>query len=141
VLGDPVNWGDPSGLDVEICMREADLPLNWLFGFEHWWLRTDTMEAGAGPAAGGVPGQGGSDSPYATDMTVNDHTGQGDAPGSVCEEVPPGEGVDEQCVNRMLQFGRGLGGFSAWNNCQSFVMEVLFNCGYSIDPNTAATPP
>jgi hypothetical protein len=52
----------------------------------------------------------------------------------VCEEVP---NVNEDCVNDILQnrYGEGyrLGNFSAFNNCQTFVHDVIFECstGYN----------
>ena len=58
VGGDPVNRVDHTGLVVERCWRVADVPiLNW-FGIPHMWIRTDAVEAGLGPAGGGVPGLG-----------------------------------------------------------------------------------
>ena len=131
VANSPVLLNDPFGLQVELCRRVADLPLNDWIGAEHHWIRTPEQEAGMGPAQGGVPGVGeggyssGADCP-GTPTTVNDHTGQGSNVGSTCEEVID---VDEQCVNDQLELGRDTGRWSPWNQCQTFAQDVLDQCG------------
>jgi len=131
-LNNPVFFSDQTGLDVSVCSRTADIPVGRQLGVKHTWIRTDSVEAGMGPAGGGVPGvalpgqeNAQPDSPYVTETSVNDHTGQSTAPGSSCEKV---DDVDEACVNRLLQIGRRTGRWSLVNQCQSFTNDVLTAC-------------
>ncbi len=129
VEGDPVNLVDPSGLAVEWCHAVADLPGNY-FGIEHWWLRTASKEAGLGQRGGNVPAEGEyrsrDNSPYFTQTEIVDHSGRGAKPGAVCER--PTRDVDEECVNKELEIGRRMGRWSAFNQCQAFVLGVLHRC-------------
>jgi RHS repeat-associated protein len=113
---------------VEQCSRPADLTslgINWnVFGLSHRWLRTSQVEAGAGPAGGGVPGRGASDSPYVTQMTMNNHAGQGNQPGSTCTPLP---NVDVGKVNAQLEIGKPLGRFNLLNNCWTTTNQVIRN--------------
>ena len=122
----------PKAPAVEKCARPAELKMlgiDWnVLGFQHTWIRTPTNEAGAGPAGGGVPGQGGSNSPYKTQMTMNSHAGQGDKEGANCTTVP---NVNLDKVNAQLELGRPLGRFHLLNNCQTVVASIIRN----------ATPP
>lgn len=60
---------------------------------------------------------------------MTDHTGQSKTrSGASCETI---SGVDENKANEMLEIGSPLGTFSAFNNCQSFVQDVI---------DAAATP-
>jgi RHS repeat-associated protein len=53
-VNNPTRFVDPLGLDVYVCHAPADI----LFGLvDHFWIKTDTTEAGMGAAAGGVPGE------------------------------------------------------------------------------------
>src|SRR5258705_5479908 len=70
---------------VYLCHGVAHLPGN-IFGFQHYWVKTDTSEAGLGAEGAGVPGQGATDCPLVR-TTVNDHTGQCNDPEAVCEEI------------------------------------------------------
>jgi hypothetical protein len=79
-------------------------------------------EAGAGPAGGGVPGQGGSNYPYTTKMTMNDHSGQGNQSGASCTPVPY---VDVNKVNTQLEIGKPLGRFHAFNNCNTVTDAII----------------
>lgn len=119
-----VNYVDPSGLEVYVCGRPADLayPINQ---FNHEWILTDTIEAGMGERPGVIPGQGGDSAlPYSS-VQVVDHTGQFDAANSHCEYQPQ---ADEECVNAELEIGRDLGRWSPTNNCQTFVNQVINKC-------------
>ncbi|MGZ3457283.1 MAG: hypothetical protein ACXU86_02140, partial [Archangium sp.] len=118
------------GRGVELCKRTADLPVLRELGLKHHWLRTSTKEAGMGAADGSVPGNR-VDPPYVTQTRLNDHTGQGELPGSTCERVPH---EDEACVNRELELGRPLGAWTPTNNCQTFVSEVLERCSTKVPP-------
>jgi RHS repeat-associated protein len=124
----PITLIDPRGLIVERCGRVADIPIGRQLGLEHQWIRTSTKEGGLGPANGGVPGgpNAQSDSPYTTDTSINDHTGQGDMPGATCHEVP---NVDEECVNRELSIGQGMGKWTPINQCQTVTTDILHKCG------------
>lgn len=45
--------------------------------------------------------------------------------------------VDEDCVNKKLALGRATGRWSPYNQCQSFVQDVIRECstGKKMDPN------
>jgi RHS repeat-associated protein len=125
---DPVNLTDPAGLAVYVCERVADLPGNKWVGLTHQFLLTDTKAAGMGPCGGGIPGHGGIDLPYAP-TCINDHSSENAssaAPGGLrCRLV---HGVDEDCVNSLLQIGSSTGPWSPWNQCHSFVSDILRLC-------------
>jgi hypothetical protein len=95
----------------------------------HEWFLTDTVEAGMGPAAGanagGVPAQDGDSGYPGMPVQVTDHTDESVADNARCDKVGK---VDEDCVNKLLKIGRGLGRFGPANNCQTFVTEVLIQC-------------
>ncbi len=131
VTNNPSNWVDPFGLKVSLCSAPADIAYG---AVDHHWIKTDTKEAGMGPANGGVPGNE-SDSPYTT-TTINDHTGRSEASGAQCEVV---ENVDEQKVNELLEIGKDTGRFSPWNNCQTLAQEILDQA--STTPKTISFPP
>ena len=141
--GRPTFYFDPLGLEVEICSRPADLPLNGYFGIPHRWLRTGSFEAGLGPLGGSVPGfersgeagQGKSiegqtcnSCPYLTQTTVLNHSGQGAKSGASCRVI---ENVDEDCVNKLLSSGenqpQGRWAFGV-NDCWAFVRGVVSQC-------------
>ena len=111
----PVNWVDPFGLIVQHCSGPSrPFPL-----VDHHWLKTDTKEAGTGPAGGGDEG---GMTPIGDPTEITDHTGRSDEAGSTCEEV---KGVDEDKVNKELEIGKPLGPWGLHNNCRSFVDDVL----------------
>jgi RHS repeat-associated protein len=129
----PLRWTDPTGLDVFLCRRPADLPFP-LNQFDHYWIKTDTYEAGMGGMRGGVPGQNGnSDRPYDPTQTV-DHSGQSKASNASCEKQ---RNVDEQCVNDLIQPGQSTGGWNPYNQCQSFAFSAINRCrtGPQIPPS------
>ena len=133
VTNNPSNWVDPFGLEVLLCRAPADVAYGVV---DHHWIKTDTKEAGMGPADGGVPGNE-SNSPYTTETSINDHTGQSTTRAGVqCEKV---ENVDEQKVNEQLELGKDTGQFSAWNNCQTLAREILDQA--STTPKTISFPP
>ncbi len=125
----PVDLSDPTGRAVEWCHMVADLPGNFM-GLEHWWLRTSTKEAGLGQAGGNVPAEGPyrvrDNSPFVTQTEIVDHTGRGRQPGAVCERLKPE--VDEDCVNERLQIGSSEGRWSPFNQCQTFVLDIMEDC-------------
>jgi RHS repeat-associated protein len=132
-VGDnPVSNFDEQGLIVAVCKRAADLP-GPLKYVDHNWIKTDTVEAGMGATPGVIPGQGNMDLPF-TPTKVVDHSGQSKAPNAICTPKPD---VDEDCVNKKLAMGRATGLWSPWNQCQSFVQDVIRECSTSkkMDPN------
>jgi RHS repeat-associated protein len=142
VWGNPMRWFDPMGLEVSKWARPADLPFP-ANQYDHYWIKTDKYESGMGGMDGNVPGQEGrSDWPYADTQTV-DHTGQSKAPNARRVEIP--FDVDEQCVNDLIRPGRQTGPWTPFNQCQSFVSDVLEACrinpphrplgGYTKGPN------
>ncbi len=131
-LDNPLRWTDSLGLDVLLCHRPADLPFP-LNQFDHYWIKTDTLEAGMGGMRGGVPGQNGnSDRPYDPTQTV-DHSGQSNASNASCEKQ---NNVDEQCVNDLIRPGQPTGSWNPFNQCQSFAYSTINRCrtGPQISP-------
>jgi RHS repeat-associated protein len=131
VFNNPVRWTDPSGLKVYRCHRHAYIYIRGVdvnvVNAYHYWIRTDTKEAGLGPARGGVPGHGGSDYP-GIPTTINDHSGEGAKPGAECEEVP---NEDENCVNKELAIGQNEGRFlilPPGRTCGNVVSDILDKC-------------
>lgn len=133
VNSNPLAGVDPRGLEVKIYGRHVNMNgpasvLNTVDGIEHWWIKTDTLEAGMGPATGKVPGQeGGGDLPF-TPVEVVDHSGQSKQRGAFV--VPySGPPLNEQCVNEYLKKGRSLGRFFPFvNDCHTFVQDVTNAC-------------
>jgi hypothetical protein len=122
--GNPISNVDPEGLVVLVCSRPASLP--WPMNqTNHQWVKTDTVEAGMGATPGVIPAQGNSDLPFIPTQVVN-HAGQSKMPNASCENAPPK--VDEDCVNKKLEFGRKTGRWTPWNQCQSFVRDVISEC-------------
>lgn len=122
----PMNYGDPLGLEVTCWARPADLPFpaNQL---EHWWIRTDTYEAGMGEREGEIPGQDGNVACcYIATQTV-DHTGQSNMPNA--HQLPIPFQVDEECVNELIRPGNQTGPWvPPFNDCHTFVWSVLNRC-------------
>lgn len=129
----PVNWTDPLGLKVYKCRR----PTRFNFwGYEvsigsHYWLKTDAKEAGLGACGQGVPGQGGSDSPYVTQTCINDHPRESQQPNASCEEVP---GVNESLIDRLLDIGKPMGRWTVGNNCVTFVNQTINDASHTRGP-------
>ncbi len=121
VMGNPMSWIDPGGLEVLVCSQPA-------FGvsnnpIDHQWIRTDTVEAGMGGTRGNVPGNDSGDMP-GDPVQVTNHVGRSNEPGASCKVV---KNVDEARVNSQLQIGRSLGRWGPANHCQSFVAKTLWN--------------
>jgi len=120
VSNDPVNFVDPSGLDVKLCKRPAEAA----FGIvDHHWIVTDTKSGGMWNA----PGTKYPDKPFLADVAVKEHSKETkellDAGGS-CEII---KNVDENKVNAQLEEGRKLGIWKPWNQCQTFAQDVIDN--------------
>ena len=123
-LGNPISYIDLKGLEVLLCRRPADLPFP-LNQSDHYWIKTDTYEAGMGGMAGAIPAQdGNSDMPYDSTQTV-DHSGQSNAPNALCEKQ---NNVDEQCVNDIIRPGQSTGNWHPFNQCQSFAYSSINRC-------------
>jgi RHS repeat-associated protein len=118
VFNNPLRWTDPTGLEVQVCCRPAEI-LSGLVS--HCWIKTDTMQAGMGTLGNNPPGQE-YDLPYWIDVYITDHSN--DKPTS-CQQM---DNVDEQCVNNNLKIGEPLGRFNLFNTCQGFAYSVINSC-------------
>jgi hypothetical protein len=116
---------------VEICHRHAEI-LKGLV--DHYWIKTDTKEAGMGSELLATLQIGDKfEAPYTTKVFIVDHSNQ---TAIACKENLE---VDEDCVNEQLDLGKPLGHFSLINNCQSFVARVIKKCSPH-DPNEELYP-
>lgn len=109
---------------VERCCRNVQTGTSWIdtmsaaLGLQHCWIKTDTKEAGMGPAEEGpLPAN-----PLGVDTEITDHSNE---TGGECETI---QTVDEACVNEQLQIGKSTGSWWPWNNCNTFAREVLSKC-------------
>ncbi|HEY6321379.1 MAG TPA: RHS repeat-associated core domain-containing protein, partial [Thermoanaerobaculia bacterium] len=122
----PLAFVDPLGLTVYRCCRDVEVnqfvdTISRTFGLKHCFLKTDTVEAGMGPADNGaLPA-----CPVGVSTAVVDHRGQSQMPGTSCTPV---KDVDEGCVNKQLVPGRATGRWAPWNQCNSFADGVLDKC-------------
>ena len=119
-----MNLVDPSGLAVYRCCRDInvspkiDMVANF-FGVKHCFVRTDTKEAGMGPADNGpLPAF-----PLGVKTKINDHTGE-----SWISDCVPQDCIDEDCVNRELQINRNTGRWMLWNNCNTEADRIIKKC-------------
>ena len=88
---------------------------------DHWWIKTKKKEVGAGGQEDNPGDQ--YEAPYITEMYWTDHSGDSEnREGASCSTVP---NVDEDKVDELLQIGKPLGKFSAFNNCQTNAFNVL----------------
>jgi RHS repeat-associated protein len=130
----PTNWSDPRGLKVFRCCRDIEVNVFMngvarLMGFKHCFLKTDSIEAGMGPADNGALPP----CPIGVQTAVTNHKGQSQSSGTQCTEV---KDVNEKCVNDELGVGRPLGRWMPWNQCNSFADDVLRRC-----KNCSPSPP
>ncbi|MGH9930841.1 MAG: hypothetical protein ACREA9_16645, partial [Pyrinomonadaceae bacterium] len=94
-----------------------------IFGLQHYWIKTDKMEAGMGAEGAGVPGQGAKDCPFVR-TSVNDHTGECNNPEAICEEIT---GANQETVNRQLQLGSYQGRWlPPFNDCRTFACGIAY---------------
>lgn len=118
VLGNPVNFIDPQGLDVQICCRPAEVAGGLV---DHCWVKTDTISAGMGANPNIRPGQ--QYEGYGMPVQITDHSK--DTPTSCTRQ----NNVDEQCVNSKLIIGKPIGRFlPPLNQCQSFAYGTVNSC-------------
>jgi RHS repeat-associated protein len=118
VLGNPIVYIDPLGLEVYLC--EMSFLYSWN-PIKHQWIKTDSKEAGMGPIKSDCWEDPMSDIPYDS-VQICDHSKFTNDPGVVCYKQ---EYIDENKVNELLEIGTPLGRWSAWNNCHTFAALVL----------------
>jgi RHS repeat-associated protein len=117
VASNPVNRTDPTGLTVYACQEfNRDWAHYWWlwYGFSHAYLQTDTNTFGLYPGG-----------PWPGDPAQIASDAFGDTSARVCQEIP---NVDEDCVNHYAQLGSEWGAYGPWNNCGTFVADVLNAC-------------
>jgi RHS repeat-associated protein len=122
--GSPLRFLDPHGLKVLKCRRRAQQEQLNKMDKDHMWLQTDTVQAGMGPSGGSASWCGLPSYP----VEITDHSWalrQEEKDKIQCSEV---RNVDESCVNRELEIGKALGVWSPFNNCATFVTQVLELC-------------
>ncbi len=121
----PLNFTDPMGLQVYVCSRPADLsfPLNY---FDHYWIKTNELEAGLGAQQGVIPAQRNIDIPFVTMTQTVSHTGESSQSNTQC--VLQNSDIDESCVNARIRPGIKQGRWNLGNNCSTFVQKVLSEC-------------
>jgi RHS repeat-associated protein len=115
--GSATNFVDPMGLIVQVCTAPA---FDGNIPFDHYWIKTDTYEAGMGADGRGVLGTG---------ATIVSHAGRSAEPGASCRN--PKVEVDEACVNRLIEatLGEEFGHwFPPFNYCKTFVGWVFTQC-------------
>jgi RHS repeat-associated protein len=117
----PVRYIDPFGLDVQICMQPA-FGISWN-PIDHYWIKTDSVEAGMGGTRGNEPGNQSGDR-LGDPVQVTNHAGRSQQPLAHCTTL---QNVDEQKVNDQLRIGRPLGKWTPSNQCYSFTNQVLEN--------------
>jgi len=135
---------DPnSSQGIEICSRIAELPVAEQLGLEHWWIKTPNIEAGMGPADGGVPGVDGDrgDLPYSATQ-VTDHTGQAANENSTCvpaaEWNPDWDNVDRDCVEQLSTVGTPTGPWTPLlNDCHDWVENTMNECDPDVQEQQA----
>jgi RHS repeat-associated protein len=119
VRSNPLRYVDPFGLDVYLCQQPA-FGIAWN-PIDHYWIKTDTAEAGMGGTRGNEPGNQSGDLPGDPVQVVN-HKGRSTQPNASCRKV---DDEDENKVNQLLKIGRPLGHWWPTNQCQSFARGVL----------------
>lgn len=119
-LGNPLAHSDMLGLDVWVCRDPAFE--GKLGPIDHYWLKTDTQEAGMGTAKAGA-NAGNQYDFFGSRVETVPHGNRSGGSNAECRLVP---GADEASVNRLISPGRPLGRFvPPVNYCHSFVRDVL----------------
>ena len=93
VLGRPIQYIDPYGLDMQVCRQP---PFGWL-PIDHQWIKTDATEAGMGGTKGNEPGNQSGDP-----VEVRDHFDRSQQAGASCTTV---KNVDEEKSPSYLRLG------------------------------------
>ena len=118
----PINLVDRFGLKVEKCCRhvQVNVVIDYVskkLGLKHCWLKTASKAAGMGPAEDGpLPA-----CPLGVQTKITNHSGE---TGNCTEQ----KCIDESCVNQELQIGKATGRWTPWNNCNTFVNDILKKC-------------
>lgn len=122
----PVNL-PPAVHGVQVCCEPTDaagtaigVMAAAVFGIEHCWIRTSTVEAGMGPAPGLNPS-----SPIGGPTQITDHSGEGNKPGAHCYTLSD---CDEGCVAKALVIGQSTGPWGPHNNCNTVIENILKTC-------------
>jgi hypothetical protein len=138
-LDNPLRYADPSGLKVFRCCREVQVnavvnAVMQVFNYKHCFIKTDTVEAGLGPANGGpMPA-----CPYGVPTAITNHAGQSGWAGTQCTEVM--SWVNETCVNNALPIGKKMGPWTFSNNCNNFADDILKRCKSCPSTPTPSAP-
>jgi RHS repeat-associated protein len=124
VRNSPAAMIDPSGLKVQRCCRNIDVnpaanTSAMIVGAKHCFIKTDTHEAGMGPAKPGPLPM----CPFGIPTKIRDHTGESE--GAECIDVPD---VDEHCVNIILRTQPKTGKWSLSNNCNTVADMIIAAC-------------
>jgi RHS repeat-associated protein len=115
-----LRYADPYGLVVQLCKQPA-FGISWS-PINHYWIKTDTKEAGMGPTKSNCGNAGNEFGDMPGDpVQICDHSKR-DKTASTCETISD---VDEEKVNKQLEIGKSLGHWWPWNQCQSFTDDVL----------------
>jgi RHS repeat-associated protein len=137
-LDNPIAFADPLGLKVFKCCRDVQVnavvnAVAQTFNLKHCFIKTDSIEAGLGPANGGpLPG-----CPLGVQTAIVNHAGQSQEAGTTCTEIT---NVNETCVNNQLPLGKKMGPWTPANQCNSFVDSVFNKCK-NCKPSPTPTAP
>lgn len=134
VLGDPVNWVDPEGLEGTAVVYRCTGPIAWVPGFRHAWLQI----CGLDPPD---PRQHGADCLYVTfwlrGSTLDWLRGEGWDFSTDFErdQIDGGAGVrcvetaaEPECVVREIDFGWWLPYFWPLHDCQAATRAAVARC-------------
>jgi RHS repeat-associated protein len=139
LANDPLSSRDPTGLDVWLCHKPANINFTptqqwWAshLGIDtnHYWIKTDTTEFGMGPAPGAADAWG-------APTVQKDQSGSSTNSAAVCEKQPQ---VDEGCVNSFYSPGTDTGAWT-WpiNYCKPYANNVLNMCTVGSDNMSSPT--
>jgi hypothetical protein len=125
----------PAPGPVLLCQRPVNIQLPGylttiadVFGIDrnHWWLKTDHVEFGMGPAPGAADEWG------APSVQV-DQTDSHVDPRAICTPVDPA--VDPACVESFYAPGTDTGAWKwPWNTCRTYVADILEHCRAEPNP-------
>ena len=122
VNNDPINWVDPSGLQVLVCAKPAVTPPFVWFGLTHYWLKVPDPQNPYGYAEAGY-GPGDSVFFFAE---ITDHSHFSSFEGALCYEIS--ENIDEVCVFDAISAEGFPLGVTPLATCVTFVNDVLREC-------------
>jgi RHS repeat-associated protein len=127
-MDNAINWYDFEGLEVDECREPA---FNGNMGpVDHYWLKTDTIEAGMG-TEDALDNSGNQYDFLGSPVYTVPHRNRSKDKGAECRKV---NGANEATVNALIKPGRRIGRFlPPVNYCHSFVDDVLKKSG-GVDP-------